>query len=100
MRFNQPPLRKAESIMAEKAKIDHTKSYPWPTTPRKDRVKYSDIRQDIMDNLAAKPARDAAARAEAARNPAPINPKAVIAQAAAEAFSKTAPAAKEIAPHA
>jgi hypothetical protein len=86
--------------MAEKQKIDHTKSYPWPTTPRKSRVKYSDIRQDIIDNLAAKPARDAIARAEADRNPTPLAPKAAIAQAAAAAFSKTAPAAKEVAPHA
>jgi len=82
--------------MAEQ--IDHTKSYPWPRTPRKTPINVRDILDDLKANLAAKPARDAAFRAArdgaTATMPAAPRPAVVPAGTFAEAPKEKKPGGK------
>jgi hypothetical protein len=50
--------------------LDHSKPYPWPKIPTRKTVNVMDILDDLKASIAAKPARDAAARrAAGARTP-------------------------------
>jgi hypothetical protein len=79
--------------------IDNTKSYPWPTIPRKTPISVNDILDDLRANIAAKPARDAKARAAAGPAKPFVRPTAQPAAPAAPAFSQTPITAKEIKPN-
>lgn len=82
--------------MSDSPAVDHTKSYPWPTRPPRAKNAFKDLAADLQANLAAKPARDAAARAAAGPPQAFVRPVQSAAIAAAPTFSQTPIAPKEV----
>jgi hypothetical protein len=76
--------------MSDAIPLDHTKPYPWPTRPSGKRRSVNDILPDLHANMAAKPARDKAAREKAALLPPKVAQPIVQAAAATQVFSQQA----------